>query len=51
MRLLDRIIAFGAEGYHAHPDCVPDWEGLALVAFPALIILGACVADALRGVA
>jgi hypothetical protein len=59
MSLLQKIIARAALGYavatrhradnaHAHPDCVPDWEGIALAAFPALIVFGACLADMLR---
>lgn len=47
--LINRIIARGSEGAHVHPDLIPEWEGLALVALPALIVFGICLADILRG--
>lgn len=53
--LLDRIIARAETGYHAQSDkdldIVPAWEADAIIILPALLILGACLADALRGAA
>ena len=43
MSLLQRITARAFEGCNTEPDCVPEWEGAAIVVFGLLIVIIACL--------